>query len=187
MRPQKVLDIEVINGLAKVFRSVGYEGASLKELSEETGLKKASLYHRFPDGKQEMAASVLMYLDRWVRENVFHALRNTADKPSIRLKNGLLQIRKLYGEGEETCILNAFSMKTGLHLFRQNIYEGMKEWLDTFTELGIAFQLSPETAREYAMQTLIEIQGSLILTRTLDDTKVFGKTLQNIENRYLEI
>ncbi|MEP1982729.1 MAG: helix-turn-helix domain-containing protein, partial [Maribacter dokdonensis] len=61
MRPQKVLDIEILTGLTKVFRSRGYEGASLKELSEATGLKKASLYHRFPNGKQEMADAVLQH------------------------------------------------------------------------------------------------------------------------------
>ncbi len=43
MRPQKVLDKEILNGLTKIFRSRGYEGASLKELSDATGLKKASL------------------------------------------------------------------------------------------------------------------------------------------------
>ena len=40
MRPQKVLDVEILKGLTKVFRSKGYEAASLKELSEATGLKK---------------------------------------------------------------------------------------------------------------------------------------------------
>ena len=55
MRPQKVQDIEIIESLVKTFRSNGYEGTSLAELAKSTGLKKASLYHRFPDGKQEMA------------------------------------------------------------------------------------------------------------------------------------
>jgi len=55
MRPKKVLDETILKGLAEVFRSKGYEGASLKDLSEATGLKKASLYHRFPNGKSEMA------------------------------------------------------------------------------------------------------------------------------------
>ena len=35
MRPQKVLDIEILTGLTKVFRSKGYEGASLKDLGKK--------------------------------------------------------------------------------------------------------------------------------------------------------
>ena len=59
MRPQKVQDIEIMTSLVKTFRSRGYEGSSLAELAKSTGLKKASLYHRFPKGKEEMAIAVL--------------------------------------------------------------------------------------------------------------------------------
>jgi len=73
MRPPKVLTTEILVGLATVFRSRGYEGASLKELAEATGLKKASLYYRFPNGKQEMAEAVLNHIDDWVsRESYFN-------------------------------------------------------------------------------------------------------------------
>lgn len=40
MRPQKILDADMISGLTKVFRDKGYEGASLNDLAEVTGLKK---------------------------------------------------------------------------------------------------------------------------------------------------
>ena len=47
-RPQSVQDQDLMQRLSCVFRDVGYDGASLSILSEATGLKKASLYHRFP-------------------------------------------------------------------------------------------------------------------------------------------
>lgn len=40
MRPQKILDTDMISGLTKVFRDKGYEGTSLIDLAEVTGLKK---------------------------------------------------------------------------------------------------------------------------------------------------
>ena len=55
MRPQKTLDEDVLAGLTEVFQSKGYEAASLQDLARATGLKKASLYHRFPGGKKQMA------------------------------------------------------------------------------------------------------------------------------------
>src|SRR5687767_6837809 len=45
--------------LAEVFRSHGYEGATLALISQATGLGKGSLYHFFPGGKAQMAADVL--------------------------------------------------------------------------------------------------------------------------------
>lgn len=184
MRPQKVQDIEILTGLTKVFRSKGYEGASLKDLSEATGLKKASLYHRFPNGKQEMAAAVMNHLDEWVEEHIFQALLDTTSTPQVRLKNGISAIKELYNGGDETCIFRAMSMQGGLELFEEQVKNGIGEWINTFEQLGIAFQLSTAVAKAKAIETVIEIQGSLIVTKGRGDTKIFENTLKNIEQNY---
>jgi len=185
MRPQKILDKDLIIGLAKTFRAKGYEGTSLNEIAEATGLKKASLYHRFPNGKKEMAECVLNHIGNWVEDNVFLALTETDSKPKQRLINGLSHIRTLYDEGNETCVFRAFSMQMGLELFEQQINDGMKEWISAFTQIGLALSLSPTKAGENAVQTLIEIQGSLIVTKGLNDIAVFDNTIKSIEKRYL--
>jgi AcrR family transcriptional regulator len=185
MRPQKILDRDMLIGLTKVFREKGYEGASLKELAEVTGLKKASLYHRFPKGKQEMAEAVFTHLDEWVDKNIFFSLSDETKIPELRLKNGLAHIRTLYNGGNETCIFRAFSMRAGLELFEEQVKNGMKEYINAFTKIGIALNLSAEKSKNYAIQTLIEIQGSLIVTKGLNDANMFEIALKNIEKRYL--
>lgn len=72
---------EVIAQLTKVFRQYGYEGATLARLSEATGLGKASLYHHFPKGKEEMAAVVLIETSHllYLAKN-----NNLSDKASVR-------------------------------------------------------------------------------------------------------
>ncbi len=187
MRPQKVLDKEIVLGLTKVFRSKGYEGASLKDLADATGLKKASLYHRFPNGKKEMAEAVLTYINEWVEENVFQALLDNNTIPQVRLKNGLAQIRTLYNGGKEVCVFRALSMEAGLELFGGQVKNGMKEWITVFTKIGIELQLSPKEAEDKALQTLIKIQGSLIVTKGLNTIDIFENTLQDIEENYLKI
>jgi len=186
MRPQKVLDIEILAGLAKVFRSKGYEGASLKELADATGLKKASLYHRFPNGKQEMAEAVLDHIAEWVENNVFKALTDEEVSPPKRLKNGISQIRKLYSGGEEVCILRALSMEAGLELFNNQIQNGMTEWISVLEKIGLALGFSNAKAKASAIQSLIDIQGSLIVSRGLNDVKIFEQTLKKIENDFLK-
>eukprot|EP01034_Spumella_vulgaris_P003226 gene3226-4166_t len=44
----KVFPEDVDRKLTEVFTRFGYDGASMELLSQATGLKKASLYHRFP-------------------------------------------------------------------------------------------------------------------------------------------
>jgi len=186
MRPQKALDKEVISGLTKVFSSKGYEGASLQDLANAAGLKKASLYHRFPNGKREMADAVLADLHAWVQENVFDVLNDTHTKPKVRLKTAIENIGVLYDGGNRTCIFRALSMEAGIELFGEQIESGMKAWISGFEKIGLELKLSPEQAKEYALQTLIDIQGSLILARGLGNTGIFENTLMNILNRYLK-
>lgn len=185
MRPQKVLDKEIIDGLTQVFRTKGYEGASLKELAEVTGLKKASLYHRFPNGKEEMASAVLSNSVKWGEEVLFEALANEEDTPKKRLKQGLAHIRSIYKGGEESCVFRAMSMQTGLELFETQLHDGMGKWVKAFKDLGLAFGLTAKTAADFAEQTLIDIQGSLVVTKCMGDTSIFDKALKRIENRYI--
>src|SRR5690606_24002241 len=102
MRPQKALDKEVINGLTEVFCSKGYEGASLQDLAAASGLKKASLYHRFPDGKKEMADAVFLHLHDFIQQNVFDVLQDDNLKPEVRLQIALDNIAVLYDGGKRT-------------------------------------------------------------------------------------
>ena len=185
MRPQKILDTDMIAGLTKVFRDKGYEGASLNDLAEVTGLKKASLYHRFPNGKQEMAECVLNTIDQWVDNHIFFPLMDENKPAKLRVKDALKNIEILYDNGKETCVLRAFSMHGGLSLFEQQIKSGMDKWISAFNALGISLKLTSTQSQQNAIQTLIELQGSLIVTKGLADTNIFKNTLKNIEKRYL--
>ncbi|MCL5244297.1 TetR/AcrR family transcriptional regulator [Cellulophaga sp. 20_2_10] len=186
MRPQKVLDKDLLTALGKVFRSKGYEGTSIKDLSEATGLKKASLYHRFPDGKEEMANSVFSHIDEWVKETIFFALNDESIVPQARLKQAIDHISTLYNGGSYSCLFRAFSMENGLQLFEKHISNGITAYIKAFNTVGLALKFNKKEATEHAVQTLIEIQGSLILTKALNDTSIFENTLKNIENRYLK-
>jgi TetR/AcrR family transcriptional repressor of lmrAB and yxaGH operons len=50
----------IVPELLELFRKFGYDGVTIARISEATGLGKASLYHHFPQGKEQMAREVLM-------------------------------------------------------------------------------------------------------------------------------
>jgi AcrR family transcriptional regulator len=185
MRPQKVENQSVINGLMSVLMAKGYDGATLNELAEATGLKKASLYHRFPEGKKEIAAAVLTYVNEWVHENIYLLLTNTSVLPTVRLSKVLENIDTLYDKGENSCIIRAMSLDASLEIFGEQVNLTLQLWIDGFTELGVSLGFTREIAAEKAFQTLINIQGSLVVSKGLGSTTVFQSALKNIEKIYL--
>ena len=187
MRPQKVQDADIITSLVKAFRANGYEGTSLAELAKSTGLKKASLYHRFPNGKEEMANAVFLYIERWVDEHIFNGLLDESIASKNRLQKALEQISNSYNNGKESCVFRTLSIGQSLELFDLQIKNGMKKWITAFTKFGIAIGLSEVKAEKLALNTLIKIQGSLVVTKGMNDLSIFENTLKEIEVNYLKV
>ena len=54
----KVSRDKIIHAARELFREKGYAGASMQDLADEVGLRKASLYMRFPN-KESLVPEVL--------------------------------------------------------------------------------------------------------------------------------
>jgi AcrR family transcriptional regulator len=184
MRPLKVDNDKLIDGLISVLRSKGYEGSSLNELASAVGLQKASLYHRFPEGKKEIALTVLEFVNLWVEKNIYNLISDKSILPEVRLLSVIENISNLYDSGENSCILSALSMDSSVSLFKQEIQKVMQLWIDAFTSLGIDFGFNNKVAKEKATLVLINIQGSLIVSKGLGSATFFSEVLKNIENMY---
>jgi AcrR family transcriptional regulator len=186
MRPQKVENQILIDGLMSVLRAKGYDGASLNELADASGLKKASLYHRFPEGKREIVAAVLTYVNEWLQEHIYNLLTNASIIPDERLKLVLNNINLLYNNGEYSCAIRALSLDSSLEIFGEQIKECMQLWIKGFSALGVAYGFSTEIANEKAYQVLINVQGSLVISKGLGSIEVYQTALNTIEKMYLK-
>jgi AcrR family transcriptional regulator len=184
MRPQKIDDTALLIRLMDVFRSKGYEGSSLNDLAASAGLKKASLYHRFPGGKEEIAAAVLAYSTTWGETHVEGILCDTTIPTRQRLENVLDNIDALYVQGTKACILKSLSMDTGIPSLGNLVEITMNTWVKGFSQLAEDIGFTPEEAKQKAVQTLINIQGALIISKGLDNTTIFKDSLQNITTLY---
>ena len=49
----------LVENAATLFRRQGYAATGLNQILDEAGVKAGSLYHHFPQGKQELAAAVV--------------------------------------------------------------------------------------------------------------------------------
>lgn len=188
-RPAKVSDQELMERLAKVFRNYGYEGASMTVLAKVTGLQKASLYHRFPGGKEQMAQAVLDYAEEWIGTNILVPMQNEDRGLTLKDKIDLLvrELNKLYAGGNESCLLNMLSHPTvDQGPFSKSIKNGFKAMINTITEVLEKNGISKEEAHSRATYAMTLVQGGLVLSRGIGSTKPFKDALLNIEKILLE-
>ena len=175
----KISESEMLNRLTKIFRTHGYEGASLSKISEATGLQRASLYHRFPGGKAEMAEAVLNRAGEWLEA---HALKPLTEPgpPEPRLREMAQKLDEFYEGGTQSCLLDALSFGVEEGGIRDYQRAAMQAWVDAIATMLRGSGLPTRAARERAQDAVIRIQGSLVMARATGDPKPFRRTLRDL-------
>jgi AcrR family transcriptional regulator len=184
MRPQKVDDRELLDKLFAVIRAKGYDGASISELAELTGLKKASLYHRFPGGKKDIIRAVLQDVEAWSQKHVVGILESPNLDADTKLETVLSNINTLYQNGEKTCIYRSLSLDNGLEHFQTEIQGGIKSWINAFTSYGESIGLNESAAERKAVEAVALMQGSLMVSKIMGQKSIWHDTLEHLRELY---
>lgn len=179
-RPTLVHDEDLLERLSLTFRDVGYEAASMAVLSERTGLKRASLYHRFPEGKEQMAREVLSGADVWLDANVLAPLRTDA-APKGRIAAMIEALDRFYENGERACLLNMLSAPMGQEgRFASAVRATLEAWIGALTGCVEDAGIPHDEARARAVRAVSLLQGSLVVSRGLGTTAPFQAALATL-------
>jgi TetR/AcrR family transcriptional repressor of lmrAB and yxaGH operons len=170
---------EVIPQLMAVFRRYGYEGASITRFSEATGLKRASLYHYFPNGKEEMADAVLDYIMLALKEQLLAPLLSDRP-PRDRIQAMSQNVDAFYQQGQQDCLLALLSVGDAHQLFHERVQQALNLWIDSLAAVLMDVGITPITARQRAEEAISLIQGALVLTRGLNNNETFERILQRL-------
>ncbi len=175
---------EVLAILATTFRRDGYDGASLATLATATGLGKSSLYHHFPDGKEQMATEVLAALARSLEAGMFAPLADPFVGPSVKLARMLDALAAFYDDGRQACLLERLTASTARARFASPLRAVFAAWIDALARLGREAGLAPATARQRAEDAVVRIEGALVVAAGIGDPKVFTRTLRQIRGSF---
>lgn len=179
MPAAKVDDAALLERLTAVFQRYGYEGASLTRLCEATGLQRASLYHRFPGGKEQMAEAVLEGVALWLETHVLQPLRG-AGSPEQRVRQMAGQLDALYRGGERSCLLDTLSLGDAGGPFRTAVRAAAQSWLGAMEKVAREAGRSRAAARRLAEGALVRIEGSLVVARTTGSPGAFRRALDGL-------
>ena len=174
-----ISEADLLEKLTTLFRQYGYEGVSVSRLAQATGLEKASLYYRFPGGKEEMAQAVLTGVVQWFTERIFATLKGQGN-PRKRVQLVAEEFREFYLGGTMPCVNDVLSIEGAGPAVMATLKGAMQAWIKAFTEIAKESGLPPALARRRAEEAIVGIEGSLILSRVLGDTAAFDRIIKQL-------
>jgi AcrR family transcriptional regulator len=170
---------EIVDRLFVVFRDRGYEGSSLAELSKATGLGKSSLYHHFPNGKEQMAEAVL---DRG-KAFIQTAIAEVAGSPAplkVRIRKIVASFEQLYAGGRNLCLLGRLAVSDISSAGHGIASEIFAMWTDAVAGLARDSGMSQTRSRHFAEDWIAQVQGSLILYAASGDCGPFERAMNHL-------
>lgn len=179
MARTKIDDADLLETLTGLFRDRGYEGASLSEIAAATGLQRASLYHRFPGGKQEMALAVLQHVHRRFGERILAPAWETGS-PGARAKRVARELDAFYEGGWRSCLIESLSLASAADEVRLALEASIDACIESFSRLAKDAGHSPAAARRRGRDALVGLQGSLVVARVTQDPQVFQRFLREL-------
>lgn len=171
--------------LLRLFRQYGYDGATLSKISEATGLGKASLYHHFPGGKDEMVDTVLDYLERWLDQKVLQPLATPGDGIT-RLRHMCDRLGEAYEGGKQPCLSSILLAGSARDVFHDRVKAIYQNWIAAIARTLIDSGMDETLAHERGEDGVIAIQGALIVSQGLDHPETFQRVLQQLPQKLCE-
>jgi TetR/AcrR family transcriptional repressor of lmrAB and yxaGH operons len=162
-----------------LFRTYGFEGVSLKQLADATGLEKASLYYRYPGGKEAIAMAAAGEAVRWLQVNVFAPLV-ASGPPRKRVSLVADKLREFYAGGLKACVMDVLSIRGGSDELQLSLKAAMQALVNAFAQIAKESGHGSVTARSRAEEAVVRLEGSLVLARVLGDTGCFERVLKRL-------
>ncbi len=177
----------IIERTATLFNKRGFSGTHLSDIVKATGLTKGSIYGNFED-KKEVAIEAFKYNYYQLTRKVNLALDST-DNSIVKL---LIFIRFYQDNYQQVfnnggcAILNTSvesdDVDDDLH---REVVKALLNWKNkiiSIVENGIANnEISPINAEEFAVKMIALIEGSILLSKTLEDAKYLKFNLAFLE------
>jgi AcrR family transcriptional regulator len=176
---------DIVPLLAEIFRTYGFEGASLARIGAGTGLGKGSLYHFFPGGKDEMAAAVLAHIDLWFQDHVYAPLREEPD-PRRGVARMFREVRRYFLSGQKVCLVGVFALGNERDRFAVAVKSYFSDWAEALTDALVRDGRGADAAAALTDDVLGGIQGALVLARAMNRPKIFVGALARLEARLLD-
>jgi len=168
--------------LAQVFLDHGYDGASIAALATTAGLSKASLYHHFPGGKQEMAMVLIKHAIQTAEQQAFGVL-STPSPAAARMDAFLDGFLHYTENGKRPCLLAVLG-QSAPEPIREVIRAQINAWQVALESSLIGLRgVKPKRATRLAEEMLCGLYGASLLGQLIGDQTCIERSVKRLRKQ----
>lgn len=176
---------QLLSLLEPTFAQHGFNGASVARLAAATGLGKASLYHHFPGGKNEIAGVLLRQAVERLHTKVF-VTSGKRSTPAERLIGVVERFGEYCEDGQRFCLVALFAQEQAPVIDQPAIAEQFATWRGVLAECYEEDGYKPKAANRAAASLINTLYGSLLMARMTDEPKLFLQAAKRCKNQLLD-
>jgi len=180
---------EIVNRAIQLMLTGGYDGTSMAQIAAACGIRKASVYHHFPD-KDALVLAAIAQIHAYFREHIFVLAYSPSPQPlshkwergSISAKQKLRALNRAtfaFFDGREGgCLLGNFVLELMERApqFQAPLRAYFDEWAAAIAHV-LQSVYSRAKARRLAFAALAQIQGAIMLMRLYRDPRHLRRAL----------
>jgi TetR/AcrR family transcriptional repressor of lmrAB and yxaGH operons len=175
----------LVDTAALLFRRQGYAATGVNQILEAADVKAGSLYHHFPNGKQELAAAVVDSVGDTIERRLREFLDSGAPVPDI-VSGWIDQLASgLASDQRDGCPIEPIATESvnASAVVRDASARAFDGWCAALKDRLLADGCPDTQASQTAVAVIALIEGALILSRiagtrtALDAAKVASRVL----------
>jgi AcrR family transcriptional regulator len=157
---------KMVRSAASLIRTRGVNATSFTEVLADSGAPRGSIYHHFPQGKEQLAADAM----RWTSERVLAHQRACPATTAAGVLDCFIDMWRqtvLASGGAAGCVVAGVAIDTaaGEPGLMDDVRATFRSWADLLAEQLEAAGIPAGRASTVALATLAGMEGALILCR----------------------
>jgi TetR/AcrR family transcriptional repressor of lmrAB and yxaGH operons len=162
----------LLNAGEQLFRTQGYAATGLKELTQAAEAPWGSMYHFFPDGKEQLGAEIVRYAGEFYGAGCQATFDRFVDPAEAVERIFLFEVGVLQSSDYRNgCPIASVTLDTAStsEVLRAAAASAFAGWLQTFARAFIAAGAPEAEAAALASFVLSCLEGAIILARAAKD------------------
>jgi len=168
----------ILAAIETELRGRGYDGASMADLSEATGLGKSSLYHHFPGGKPQMVAACAEAVQARLAARL--AAVTCVTCPHEKLVALFGAFNAYFEGGTRMCLMTMMATSSAAEALRPVLASNIAATIATIAAIVTEGGIPPTLARQRAEEAFAQVQGAVLMGQATGNTDLFRRLVDGL-------
>jgi TetR/AcrR family transcriptional regulator, lmrAB and yxaGH operons repressor len=174
----------LVNSTADLLERQGYYATGLNQILDVSKTPKGSLYHYFPEGKEELAAEAVELKGRMIAQNIKSVLAQDEHPADAfqRFSEGLAIMMDASGcQGGGPLAAVALETSNSSERLRETCANAYESWRVLFEEKMTGYGYEPEVAHRLSTLITAALEGAIILSRVQQSVQPIREVTSSLE------